>query len=261
VRLVTWNVNSIRQRLPRLLALLARHEPDVVCLQETKVADADFPIEPLLAAGYGALSHGQGGRNGVAIVSRLPLEEVARGLPGDPTPGDARVLAARAGDLTVASIYAVNGKEVGDPAYEVKLAWYDALHDWARSSIDPAGTVVLAGDFNVTPDDRDVYDPDAWRGRNLASEPERERLRVLVDAGFSDLGRLDAGEGDAPYTFWDYRMGAFHRGWGLRIDLALGTAAVAGRLVSVTVDREERKPTSGEGKPSDHAPLIVTLRD
>jgi exodeoxyribonuclease-3 len=182
-------------------------------------------------------------------------------MPGDPTPGDARLLAARAGDLTVASIYAVNGKEVGDPAYEIKLGWYDALHDWARGSIDPAGDAVLAGDFNVTPDDRDVYDPDAWRGRNLASEPERERLRTLIDAGFTDLGRLDAGQGDAPYTFWDYRMGAFHRGWGLRIDLALGTAAVAGRLASVVVDREERKPTSGEGKPSDHAPLIVTLRD
>jgi exodeoxyribonuclease-3 len=261
VRLVTWNVNSIRQRLPRLLALLARHEPDVVCLQETKVADADFPIEPLLAAGYGALSHGQSGRNGVAIVSRLPLEEVARGMPDDPTPGDARVLAARAGDLTVASIYAVNGKEVGDPAYQVKLAWFGALHDWARGTFDIDGAAVLAGDFNVTPDDRDVYNPDAWRGRNLASEPERERLRTLMEAGFTDLGRLHAGEGDAPYTFWDYRMGAFHRGWGLRLDLALGTEAVAARLASVAVDRDERKPTSGEGKPSDHAPLIVTLRD
>ena len=261
MRLVTWNVNSIRQRLPRLLALLARHEPDVVCLQETKVADADFPIEPLLTAGYAALSHGQGGRNGVAIVSRLPLEEVARGLPGDPTSGDARVLAAHVDGVTVASIYAVNGKEVGDPAYAIKLAWYEALHEWARREIGVDGAAVLAGDFNVTPDDRDVYDPDGWRGRNLASEPERERLRALMQTGFTDLGRLDSGEGDAPYTFWDYRMGAFHRGWGLRIDLALGTAAVAGRLASVTVDREERKPTSGEGKPSDHAPLIVDLRD
>jgi exodeoxyribonuclease III len=261
VRLVTWNVNSIRQRLPRLLALLARHEPDVVCLQETKVADDDFPIEPLLAAGYGALSHGQGGRNGVAIVSRLPLEEIARGLPDGPVPSDARVLAARAGDVVVASIYAVNGKEVGDPAYEVKLAWYEALAAWTLATIDVTAAAVLAGDFNVTPDDRDVYDPDAWRGRNLASEPERDRLRTVLDAGLIDLGRQAAGDVAGPFTFWDYRMGAFHRGWGLRIDLALGTAPIADRLVSVAVDREERKPTSGEGKPSDHAPLIVNLRD
>ncbi|MGZ8631553.1 MAG: exodeoxyribonuclease III [Actinomycetota bacterium] len=261
MRLVTWNVNSIRQRLPRLLSLLARHEPDVVCLQETKVTDADFPIEALLEQGYGALSHGQGGRNGVAIVSRQPLEEVGRGLPGSPVPDDARVLAARVGDVTVASIYAVNGKEVDDPAYEIKLDWYDALRAWAQATVDPAAPLVLAGDFNVTPDDRDVHDPDLWRGRNLASEPERERLRTLMSAGLVDLGRLAAGDVSGPFTFWDYRMGAFHRGWGLRIDLALGTAALADRLISVEVDREERKPTSGEGKPSDHAPLIVTLRD
>jgi exodeoxyribonuclease-3 len=261
MRLVTWNVNSIRQRLPRLLALLARHEPDVVCLQETKVADDDFPIEPLHTAGYGALSHGQGGRNGVAIVSRLPLEEIARGLPDGPVPGDARVLAARAGDVMVASIYAVNGKEVGDPAYEVKLAWYEALAAWTLATIDVTAAAVLAGDFNVTPDDRDVHDPDVWRGRNLASEPERDRLRTLLDAGLVDLGRRSAGDVAGPFTYWDYRMGAFHRGWGLRIDLALGTAPIADRLVSVAVDREERKPTSGEGKPSDHAPLIVDLRD
>ncbi len=261
MRFVTWNVNSIRQRLPRLLALLDRHEPDVVCLQETKVADGDFPIEPLLEAGYGALSHGQGGRNGVAIVSRLPMEEVARGLPGSPVPDDARVLAARVNGVTVASIYAVNGKEVGDPAYEVKLKWYEALHAWARATIDPSVPALLTGDFNVTPDDRDVHDPDLWCGRNLASEPERERLRALMGSGLVDLGRHAAGDVSGPFTFWDYRMGAFHRGWGLRIDLALGTAPVVDRLVSVEVDREERKPTSGEGKPSDHAPVIVTLRD
>jgi len=261
VRIATWNVNSIRQRLPRLLALLARHELDVVCLQETKVADADFPIDALLEVGYEALSHGQGGRNGVAIVSRLPLDEIARGMAGDPVPAEARLLAARAGDLTIASLYAVNGKEVGDPAYETKLAWYEALRDWARASFDLAAPVLLTGDFNVAPDDRDVYDPVAWRGRNLASEPERDRLRDVLELGFDDLGRRAAGDVEGPFSFWDYRMGAFHRGWGLRIDLALGTAPVAARLVSVDVDREERKPTSGEGKPSDHAPVIVTLRD
>jgi exodeoxyribonuclease-3 len=261
VRVVTWNVNSVRQRLPRLLALLARHEPDVVCLQETKVADADFPIEPLLAMGYAALAHGQGGRNGVAIVSRLPLEEVSRGLPGSPAPDDARLLAANVGGMTVASVYVVNGKEVGDPAYDVKLAFYDALRGWASAVIDLTAPAVLAGDFNVAPDDRDVHDPVLWRGRNLASEPERDRLGALIDTGLVDLGRDAAGDVTGPFTFWDYRMGAFHRGWGLRIDLMLGTEPVRERVVSVEVDREERKPTSGEGKPSDHAPLIVTMRD
>ena len=157
--------------------------------------------------------------------------------------------------MTVASIYVVNGKEVGDPAYDVKLAFYDALRDWSNAVIDPTAPAVLAGDFNVTPDDRDVHDPELWRGRNLASEPERGRLRALLDTGLVDLGRDVAGDVTGPFTFWDYRMGAFHRGWGLRIDLMLGTEPVRERVVSVEVDREERKPTSGEGKPSDHAPL------
>jgi exodeoxyribonuclease-3 len=261
VRIVTWNVNSLRQRLPRLLALLDRHEPDIVCLQETKLADADFPSEPLMERGYSALCHGQPGRNGVAILSRDDVEEVRRGLPGSPSPESARVLVARAGEVTVASIYAVNGKEVGDPAYDLKLEWFDALNAWARTAVDPSRPMVLAGDFNVTPDDRDVHDPDLWRGRNLASQPERDRLRTLVDLGLVDRGRRAAGDVPGPFTFWDYRAGAFHRGWGLRIDLALGTSPIAERLVAVEVDRDERKPTAGEGKPSDHAPLVVDLRD
>lgn len=261
MRLITWNVNSIRQRLPRLLALLERHQPDVVCIQETKVADADLPVDALLAVGYTALSSGQPGRNGVAIVSRLPLEEVARGMPGDPAPDDRRLLAARAGGITVVNLYAVNGKAVGDPAYAVKLAWFEALAAWLRDSIDVASPVALAGDFNVTPGDSDVYDPELWRGQNLASEPERDRLQALLDLGFEDLARRAAGDVTGPFTFWDYRMGAFHRGWGLRIDLVLATAPLVARLESVEVDREERKPSSGEGKPSDHAPLIVDLRD
>jgi len=261
VKVITWNVNSIRQRLPRLLALLDRHEPDVVCLQETKVTDADFPFEELAAAGYGALSFGQRAYNGVAVLSRHALEEVSRGMPDDPVPDEARLLAARTGGLAVASVYAVNGKSIENPSHATKLAWFDVMRVWVMETFVPEEPLVLAGDFNVAPDDRDMHDPELWRGKNLASDPERARIAALEALGLTDLGREAAGDVTGPFSWWDYRMGAFHRGWGLRIDLLLGSAPVAERLISVEVDREERKPTSGEGKPSDHAPVVLTLAD
>ncbi len=261
MKLITWNVNSVRQRLPRLLALLDRHAPDVVCLQETKVEDADFPTMELAGAGYQVASYGQRAYNGVAIVSRQELADVQPGFADDPVPDESRVLTARVGDVWVVCVYVVNGKEVGNPSYDVKLRWLDALGAWVASRFDPSDQLVICGDFNVTPDDRDVHDPELWRGRNLATDAERERVAALRAWGLVDLARAHAGDKPGPWTFWDYRSGAFHRGWGLRIDLALGTEPVAARLESVEVDREERKPTSGEGKPSDHAPLIVTLRD
>lgn len=261
MKVITWNVNSVRQRGPRLLALLARHAPDVVCLQETKVEDADFPGADILEAGYHSVAFGQRAYNGVAILAREPLSDVRLGFRSDPVPGEARMLAATVGDLRVIDVYVVNGKGVGDPAYEVKLAWLDALADHLAATEDASRPIVVTGDFNVAPTDLDVHDPQLWAGKNLASAPERERLQRLLDWGLMDLGRAHAGDQAGPFTWWDYRMGAFHRGWGLRIDLMLGSAAVAERLVSVEVDREERKPTSGEGKPSDHAPVILTLRD
>jgi exodeoxyribonuclease III len=261
VKIVTWNVNSLRQRLPRLLAMLERHAPDVVCLQETKVEDDVFPMEQVVDAGYGAVPFGQRGRNGVAILAKAAIEDGVRGFDGDPSAEQSRVVSAHVGDLRVVCVYAVNGKAVGDPAYDTKLAWYEALRAWLERVAEPARPLVVCGDFNVTPDDRDVWDPDLWRGQNLASEPERERLRGLLDWGLVDLGRAAAGEGPAPFTFWDYTAGAFHKGWGLRLDLVLATRPVADRLQSVDVDRNERKPTAGEGKPSDHAPVVVTLRD
>jgi exodeoxyribonuclease III len=260
VKVVTWNVNSIRQRLPRLFALLRRHAPDVVCLQETKLTDDAFPYDDLADAGYRAASFGQRAYNGVAILSKEPIDELARGFPDDPVPEEARLLATRTAGLTVASVYAVNGKSVGDRAHAVKLAWFDALRAWVQTACDLSTPVLLAGDFNVAPDDRDVHDPDRWRGKNLASEPERDRIRALESLGLADLGRRAAGDVAGPFTWWDYRAGAFHRGWGLRLDLMLGSPAVTDALVSVEVDREERKPTAGEGKPSDHAPVILTLR-
>jgi exodeoxyribonuclease III len=261
MRFVTWNVNSVRQRLPRLLALLARHEPDVVCLQETKVTDEDFPTAEIEAAGYGSVSYGQRAYNGVAVIARAPIEDVALGFRDDPVPDEARVMSATVGGIRVVGAYVVNGKTVNDPAYDVKLNWLAALAAWIDATRDPVEPLIVAGDFNVAPSDLDVHDPVLWAGKNLASEPERERVQRLVDWGLTDLGRAAAGEIAGPFTWWDYRMGAFHRGWGLRIDLVLGTAAVAEQLVSVEVDREERKPSTGKGKPSDHAPVVVTLRD
>ena len=259
MRVVTWNVNSIKQRLPRLLAMIDRHQPDVVMLQETKIEDALFPTMELVAAGYECATFGQRAYNGVAILSRVGLKDVRYGFEGDPIPEQSRVVSAVAGDLTVMSVYVVNGKAVGDPAYDTKLRWLAALRTWLDAAFDPDEPFVMAGDFNVAPDDRDVWDPDLWRGSNLASEPERSAVGALQEWGLTDLGRRAAGDVPGPFTYWDYTAGAFHKGWGLRIDLALGTAQVAERLESVTVDRDERKPTYGEGKPSDHAPVVVTL--
>lgn len=260
MKLITWNVNSIRQRLPRLLAMLERHEPDIVCLQETKVEDAEFPTMEIVAAGYECAMLGQRAYNGVAILSRTGLDDVRAGFTGDPVPEQSRVIAARTAGLDVVCVYVVNGKEVGDPAYATKLAWLDALRDHLAATYDPAAMLVVTGDFNVTPDDRDVWDPELWRGKNLASEPERERVRSFLEWGLVDLGRESAGDVQGPFAFWDYQAGAFHKGWGLRIDLALATKPIAARLDAVVVDRDERKPTFGEGKPSDHAPVVVTLR-
>lgn len=261
LKLITWNVNSIRQRLPRLLAVLRRHEPDIVCLQETKVIDEGFPTMELAAAGYHPVVFGQRAYNGVATLAREEPTHVTRGFREDPAPEASRVIACRVGDLAIVNAYVVNGKAVGDPAYVTKLSWLDAFDTWIRDTYDPSEPLVIVGDFNVAPDDRDVYAPEAWRGKNLATPAERERVARLSSWGLTDLSRAFFGDVEGPFTFWDYRMGAFHRGWGLRIDLAFGTAPVASRLSEVMVDREERKETTGEGKPSDHAPLIITLRD
>lgn len=260
MKIITWNVNSLRVRLPRVLALLRRHEPDLVCLQETKVVDADFPRAELEAAGYRPETFGQKTYNGVALLARAPLQNLQRGYPGDPLPEQARVIGADCGGVRVLNLYVVNGEAVDSPKYAGKLAWLDALTRWLAASHRPEQPLLLLGDFNVAPEERDVHDPERWRGKVLFSDPERARIRSLLGWGLQDLLRLHTQEGGL-YTWWDYRMGAFHRGWGLRIDLALASAPVAQRSLAVTIDREERKSSSGEGNPSDHAPLIVELRE
>lgn len=256
MKIATWNVNSIRARLPRVLDWLAREAPDIVCLQETKVVDEDFPAADLQALGYGSLVYGQPTYNGVAIVSRRELQLLARGFPGQAGSGECRLLAARVADATVVSVYVPNGKEIGTPAYAHKLDWLNRLGRAIPSFAAHGEKLIIAGDFNVAPEDRDVHDPDRWRGRLLCGHEERETLAGVVGQGLIDLIRLHH-PGPGPFTWWDYRGGAFHRGWGLRIDHLYASAALAELCVAADTHREERK---GE-KPSDHVPVVAEFRE
>lgn len=259
MKIISWNVNSLRVRLARALALLQRHQPDVLCLQEIKLTEPDFPAEEFARLGYQAAVFGQKTYNGVAILARRAPANVQRGFPGDPLPEQARVLAADCDGIRVFNLYVVNGEALDSPKFPLKLRWLDAFTSWLSAQHRPDQPLLLVGDFNVAPEERDVHDPARWHEHVLFSGAERSRLHALFGWGLQDLLRLHRPD-PGLYTWWDYRMGAFPRGWGLRIDLALGTAPVAARCSAVDIDRDERKPTSGEGKPSDHAPVIVTLR-
>ncbi|HPS78914.1 MAG TPA: exodeoxyribonuclease III [Thermoanaerobaculaceae bacterium] len=252
--LATWNVNSIRVRLPRLLAWLQRQSPDVVCLQETKVVDTDFPAGEIEAMGYRVLCFGQKTYNGVAILSRLEAADVQRGLPDDAPEAERRVLAATVGGVRVVNVYAPNGTALDDPRYQAKLEWYRRLRRHLETSSSPDQELVVCGDFNVAPDDRDVWDPEAWRDQLLFTQPEKDALQHLVGWGLEDtLRRLHPEE--KIFTWWDYRNAGFFRGWGVRIDHVLATPPLAARCASAEVDRAERK---GE-KPSDHAPVLASF--
>jgi exodeoxyribonuclease-3 len=256
VKLATWNVNSIRTRLPRLTAWLERRRPDVVCLQETKVADDQFPHAELRALGYTALAAGQQTYNGVAVLARAAAREVARGLPDEEDDAQRRLLAAEVGGLRVMSVYGPNGQEVGSEKYAYKLDWYRRFRAFLEAAATPAEPLAVMGDLNIAPEDRDVWDPEKWRGQIMASDPERAVFRDLVGWGLRDSLRLHREEGGL-FTWWDYRAGAFHRGWGLRIDHILLAPALAARCTAVEIDRDERKGA----KPSDHAPVVATLAD
>lgn len=251
--IATWNVNSIRARLPKLLSWLAGQKPDVLCLQETKVVDEEFPFAELEGLGYHVAAFGQKTYNGVAIASREPLEDVRRGLPEDAS-GEARLISARFGEVTVMSLYVPNGQEVGTEKYAFKLAWMEKLLAYMQASFSPQDLLVVCGDFNVAPEDRDVWDPELWRGKILFSEPEKQAFFKLLSWGLVDCLRLHHQESGL-YTWWDYRQGAFHRGWGMRLDHILATQPMAARCTRVVIDREARK---GE-KPSDHAPVLATF--
>jgi len=258
VRIVTWNVNSIKQRLPRFLPWLDERQPDVVCLQETKLADDAISAlldDELHQRGYEAVYYGQAQWNGVALLSRVGAENVVRGIPdapGFPDP-EARAISATCGGVRVHSLYVPNGRTVGSEHYQYKLAWLKALRDDVAKG--PADAVVC-GDMNIAPTDADVFDPQAYIGQTHVTEPERSALNALTELGLRDVVR-ERWPTERVFSYWDYRAGMFHQNLGMRIDLVLASGAVADRVKAAWIDRQARKGTG----PSDHAPVIVDLDD
>jgi exodeoxyribonuclease III len=256
MRLATWNVNSVKARLPRLLTWLAETRPDVVCLQETKVPDGAFPAAEVGDLGYVSASHSDGRWNGVAVLSRVGLDDVQVGFAGEPGFPDpeARALSATCGDLRVWSVYVPNGRTPDSPHYEYKLAWLDALRSALRLELDSGRELVVCGDFNIAPTDADVWDPALFVGATHVTAPERRALAAILELGLVDVVPTPM-KGPHPFTYWDYRAGMFHQNKGMRIDLVYATEAFAQGVRSAYVDREARK---GKG-PSDHAPIVVDV--
>ena len=253
MKLATWNVNSLKVRLPHVLDWLAANPVDVLCLQETKQQDSDFPQAELKAAGYHSLFSGQKTYNGVAILSRAPASDVQMGIP-DFADEQKRVIAASYGDVRVINIYIPNGQSVDSDKYQYKLKWLDALQDWLKQELKHHPKLVLLGDYNIAPEDRDVHDPVAWQGNVLVSEPEREKFRSLEQLGLSDSFRLFE-QAEKSFTWWDYRMMAFRRKMGLRIDLILISEPLVALCKSCVIDTAPRKLE----RPSDHTPVVVEI--
>lgn len=253
MRLATWNVNSIRQRLAHVGDWLGENAPDVLALQEIKADAASFPHEAIAATGYHCVFNGQKGYNGVALLSREPATDVCRDIPGFDDP-QRRVIAASWGDVRVIDIYVPNGQSVGSDKYRYKLDWFDAFIAYARDELMRHPGLAIVGDFNVAPEDRDVHDPAQWRDKVLCSGPERAQLRALLDIGLVDAFRLFE-QPPASFSWWDYRAGGFRRNHGLRIDLILLSAALAQRCTAAVIDTAPRRLD----KPSDHAPVVAVL--
>jgi exodeoxyribonuclease III len=267
MRIATWNVNSLRARLDKVLWWLERAKPDVLLMQETKLADADAPAATFRDAGYELAHHGEGRWNGVAIASRCGIADVVTNF-GEPlrpstTPdvsddeplAEARMMAATCGDVRIVCIYAPNGRVVGSPFYKAKLVWYTRLGRWLAEANDPRTPLAIGGDFNVAPTDADVWDAAACHGGTHVSEPERAAFRALCAWGLQDAYRLHTEE-PGRYTWWDYRAGNFHKNFGMRIDHLLVTVPLAKRMQWAEIDREARK---GKPVPSDHTPLVIDI--
>jgi exodeoxyribonuclease III len=254
VRLATWNVNSITARLPIVLRWLAEARPDVLCLQEIKCTDERFPVESFLELGYHSTVFGQPTYNGVAILSLRAGTDAQRGFPGDDKSAHARLLALTVGDLRIVNVYIPNGAFVGSDKYLFKLEWMRRLREFLDSNYSAGERVLLCGDFNVAPEDRDVHNPKLWQGRILFSEPEKDALDEIKKWGFVDAYRLHNSEG-GQFSWWDYRAGAFRRNLGLRIDHVWVSPPVARKCTAALIDKEPR----GWERPSDHTPVIVEL--
>lgn len=251
MRLATWNVNSLKVRLPHLLEWLAANPVDVVCLQETKSEDKNFPQAELEAASYRTVFSGQKTYNGVAILSRATVGDVQCGIP-DFEDEQKRVLAATVSGVRVVCVYIPNGQEVGSDKYEYKLKWLAALRAWLKDELQKHPRLALLGDYNIAPEDRDVYDPAAWKDRVLCSEPERDAFRGLLALGLRDAFRVHE-QGEKFYSWWDYRMMAFRRNMGLRIDHILISEAL--QCAACTIDKAPRKLE----RPSDHTPVVAAV--
>ncbi len=255
-RFATWNINSLKVRQERVEHWLTDIRPDIVCFQETKIADSAFPQLAFESLGYSAAHHGEGRWNGVAILSRSGIEDVSFGFADGVEPdSEARLMTARCDGITIVSIYAPNGRAVGSEHYQYKLSWFERLGSHLDAVTSPGDAVIVAGDFNIAPADVDVYDPAAFEGETHVTKAEREHLGALLDRGFSDIFRQQHPDAERVFSWWDYRRGDFHEGRGMRIDLVLGSRPVAERVEWCIIDRNARK-----GKmPSDHAPVIVDL--
>jgi len=254
MKFATWNVNSLKVRLPQLLDWLALHAPDAVCLQETKLADGVFPLKEIEAAGYRCAISGQKTYNGVAILARAPLSEVAAGIPGFADEQKRVVAATLDGNVRVVCAYVPNGQAVDSDKYRYKLEWLAAFRDWLEQELRRSPRLVVLGDYNVAPADEDVHDPAAWQGQVLCSAREREAFRALIALGLKDSFRLFT-QPEKSFTWWDYRMHAFRRNLGLRIDHILLSRELAARCKTCTVDLEPRRAE----RPSDHAPVIAEI--
>ncbi|MFO1402691.1 MAG: exodeoxyribonuclease III [Steroidobacteraceae bacterium] len=253
LKITTWNVNSLRVRLPQLLEWLAANQPDVVALQEIKLTDDVFPHAELAAAGYQCLANGQKTYNGVALLAKAPLAAPQRELPGFEDP-QRRVLAANVAGARVVNLYVPNGQAVGSDKYAYKLRWLEALHAWLAAELAREPRLVVLGDFNIAPEDRDVHDPAAWAGSVHVSEAERAALQALLRLGFEDVFRRFE-QPAASYSWWDYRQGAFRRNHGLRIDLVLASPALAAACRGCSIDVAPRRVE----RASDHAPVTAVF--
>ena len=254
MRLATWNVNSLKVRLPQVLEWLGKHRPDVLCLQETKLEDGKFPAPEITAAGYQPLFTGQKTYNGVAILSRAAGTDPVAAIPALEDP-QKRVLAATMNGVRVICLYVPNGESIDSDKYQYKLKWLAALRAWLKDELSRFPRLAILGDFNVAPDARDVHDPAAWEGKVLFSKPERDAFNALLAAGLRDSFRL-FDQPEKSFTWWDYRMNAFRRKMGLRIDHILLSGELAKVCSACTIDVEPRKAE----RPSDHAPVIAELK-